>query len=138
MAIIRWSPMLEPFEDMDKFFTDFTPAVSKGFAPAVDIYQDKDNVIVEVPLAGIDPKKVDVSIENDVLTVRGDMEKKTEIDEKNYYRKEIKRGSFYRAVSLPTHVLGDKSRANYENGVLRVEIPKAPEAKPKMIKVDVK
>ncbi|MFC1612863.1 Hsp20/alpha crystallin family protein, partial [Patescibacteria group bacterium] len=124
-------------EDMDKFFTDFMPAVSKGFAPAVDIYQDKDNVIVEVPLAGIDPNKVDVSIDNDVLTIKGDMEKKTEIDEKDYYRKEVKRGSFYRAVPLPTHVIGENTKANYHDGILKVQIPKASESKPKSIKVNI-
>lgn len=138
MAIIKWSPMLEPFDEIDKFFGDFAPAISKGFMPAVDVYQDKDNVIVESPLAGVDPKNIDISIENDVLSIKGDMEKKTEVDEKNYYRKEVKRGSFYRSVSLPTHVLGDNAKADYEKGVLKITIPKASESKPKTIKVNIK
>ncbi|MFH0857001.1 MAG: Hsp20/alpha crystallin family protein [bacterium] len=138
MAIIKWSPMLEPFDEMEKLFSDFPPSIAKGFMPAVDIYQDKDNVYVESPLAGVSPKGIDISIENDVLTMQGDMEKKTEVDEKNYYRKEVRRGSFYRSVSLPTHVIGDKAAANYENGILKITIPKAPEAKPKTIKVNVK
>lgn len=130
--------MLEPFEEMEKLFSEFSPSLTKGFMPAVDIYQDKDNVYVESLLAGVDPKDIDISIENDVLTMQGDMEKKTEVDEKNYYRKEVRRGSFYRSVSLPTHVLGDKADANYENGILKITVPKAPEAKPKTIKVNVK
>ncbi|MFH0853889.1 MAG: Hsp20/alpha crystallin family protein [bacterium] len=138
MAIIKWSPMLEPFEEMDKMISDFMPSLSKGFMPAVDVYQDKDNVYVESPLAGIEPKDIDISIENDVLTMKGEMEKKTEVDEKNYYRKEVRRGEFYRSVSLPTHVVGDKANADYEKGVLKITIPKAPEAKPKTIKVNVK
>lgn len=138
MAIIKWSPMLEPIEEMEKLFSDFAPSLTKGFMPAVDIYQDKDNVYVESPLAGVDPKNIDISIENDVLTMQGSMEKKTEVDEKNYYRKEVKRGSFYRSVSFPAHVLGDKAVANYENGILKITVPKASESKPKTIKVNVK
>lgn len=138
MAIIRWSPMLEPFEEMDKFLEEFRPSLMQGFTPTVDVYQDKDNVIVEAPLAGIDPKKLDISIENDVLLIKGKVEKKTEVDEKNYYRKEVRRGEFYRSVGLPAHVMGEKSKAEYENGVLKITIPKAPEAKPKTIKVNVK
>lgn len=106
-----------------------------GFIPAVDVYQDKDNVIVETQLAGIDPEKVDVSIENDVLIIKGESEKKSEVDEKNYYRKEIRRGSFYRSIPLPTHVLGDKANAEAKDGVLKVVVPKAVEAKPKTIKI---
>jgi len=135
--IIRWTPFLEPFEDMDKFFQDLAPATraTAGFMPAVDVYQDKDNVIVEAQLAGIDPEKVDISIENDVLVVKGESEKKSEVEDKNYYRKEIRRGSFYRSVPLPSHVIGEKASAEARDGVLKVVIPKAAEAKPKTIKI---
>ncbi len=137
MPIIRWSPFPEPFEDMDDWFKQVMPARSAmtNFMPAVDVYQDKDNVIVETQLAGIDPEKVDISIENDVLTVKGESEKKSEVDEKNYYRKEIRQGSFYRSVPLPSHVIGEKAKAEAKDGVLKVTIPKAPETKPKMIKI---
>ncbi len=139
--IIKWSPFLEPFEDMDKMFSEFMPVAGgarAGFMPAVDVYEDKNNVIVETQLAGVDPEKVDISIENDVLVVKGESEKKSEVEEKNYYRKEIRRGSFYRSIPLPTHVLGDKASAAAEDGVLKISIPKAPEAKPKMIKIKTK
>jgi len=138
MAIIKWTPFLEPFEDMDRMFSDFMPALrsdKSGFVPTVDMYEDKNNVVVETQLAGIDPEKVDISIENDVLCIKGMSEKKSEVEEKNYYRKEIRRGSFYRSVPLPTHVLGDKAAASAEDGVLKITIPKAPEAKPKTIKI---
>ena len=137
-GLIRWSPFLEPFEEMEKAFSDFLPTArggQAGFIPAVDMYEDKDNVIVEAQLAGIDPEKVDVSIENDVLTIKGESEKKSEVEEKNYYRQEIRRGSFYRSVPLPIHVLGDAASAVAEAGVLKIIIPKAPEAKPKTIKI---
>jgi len=140
MALIKWTPFLDSFEDMDKMFSEFMPAKQgqAGFVPAVDMYEDKDNVIVETQLAGIDPENVDISIENDVLCIQGKSEKKSEVEDKNYYRKEIRRGSFYRSVPLPTHVLGDKADAIAEDGVLKISIPKAPEAKPKMIKIQTK
>lgn len=140
MALIKWTPFLEPFEEMDKFFSDSWPAVRgrEGFVPAVDMYEDKDNVIIETQLAGIDPEKVSISIENDVLTIKGEGEKKSEVEEKNYYRKEIRRGSFFRSVSLPTHVSGDKAVALAEDGVLKITVPKAPEAKPRTIKIETK
>lgn len=140
MALIKWTPFLEPFEDMDKFIEEF-PALSRrksGFVPAVDMYEDKNSVIVETELVGIDPEKVSISIENDVLCIKGEGEKQSEVDEKNYYRKEIRRGSFYRSIPLPTHVMGDQAEATAEDGVLKIAIPKAPESKPKTIKIKTK
>ncbi len=142
MSLIKWSPFLSEsyFDDMDKVFSDFMPTVraKNGFMPAVDMYEDKDNVIVETQLAGIDPEKIDISIENDVLCIKGEGEKKTEVEEKNYYRKEIRRGSFYRSIPLPTQVLGDQASAIAEEGILKISIPKAPEVKPKSIKIKTK
>lgn len=141
MSLIRWSPFVDSFDEMDKMFNEMWPTTGRGqgnFMPAVDMYEDKENVIVETQLAGIDPEKVDISIENDVLTIKGESEKKTEVEDKNYYRKEIRRGSFYRSVPLPTHVLGDKASAITENGVLKISVPKAPEALPRKIKIETK
>jgi len=132
MPIIKWSPnIFEPFEEMDTMFNSLSPQSNKSFAPAIDMYEDKNNVIVETQLAGVNPEEVDVSIENDVLIIQGKSEKKTEIDEKEYYKKEIIRGSFYRSVQLPTHVLSEKAKAEAVDGVLKITIPKAPEAKNK-------
>jgi HSP20 family protein len=141
MPLIKWTPFLEPFEEMDKMFNDFMPSVTRGqnaFVPAIDMYEDKDNVIIETQLAGIDPEKVSIAIENDVLIIKGESEKKSEVEDKNYYRKEIRRGSFYRSVPLPTHVVGDKASAIAEEGVLKITVPKAPEMKPKTIRIQTK
>ncbi len=142
MALIKWSPFLdmEPFEEMDKWLGDW-PSLRSGrgaFTPAIDMYEEKDSVVVETQLSGIDPDKVDVTIENDVLSIKGESEKKSEIDDKNYYRKEIRRGSFYRSIPLPTHVMGDQAKAVAEDGVLKIMIPKAQEAKPKTVKIETK
>ncbi|MFA7662373.1 MAG: Hsp20/alpha crystallin family protein [Patescibacteria group bacterium] len=139
MPIIKWNP----WDDMDKIFEDFGrfPAVNKkpmDFIPAVNVYQEKNNVVVETSLAGIDPKDVDVSIEDDVLIVKGKSEKKTEVDEKNYYHKEMSFGSFYRSIPLPAHVKGDKAKASFENGILKIEVPKEAEKESKTIKIEVK
>ncbi len=139
--LIKWSPFLEPFEDMDKMLNDFMPSVPRAlqkYMPAIDMYEDTDNVIIETELAGIDPEQVSISIENDVLIIKGESEKKSEVEDKNYYRKEIRRGSFYRSVQLPTHVIGDKASAISEDGVLRISVPKAPEVQPKTIKIETR
>ncbi|KKQ80035.1 MAG: Heat shock protein Hsp20 [Parcubacteria group bacterium GW2011_GWC2_38_7] len=135
--LIPWQPFLEPFENFEKFFNNANKNMPVGISPAVDIYEKGNYIIVETPLAGIDPEKVEVSIENDILTMQGKMEKKTEVEEKNYYRKEISTGSFYRQIPLPKPVLGDKAEASYESGVLKVTVPKAPEKKSKKIAVKV-
>lgn len=130
--LIPWGP----FRDLDRFFEeDFWQG---AFVPAVDIYQDKDHVIVELDAPGIDPEKVDVSVENDVLTVSGSKEVKNEVRKEDYYRKEIRCGSFSRSVILPMAVKGDQAKAEYKKGVLTVTLPKAEEAKSKKINVEVK
>lgn len=132
-GIMRWSPMW----DMDKFFDEgFFPEA--GFAPSIDVRQDKDNVIVETSLPGIDPDKVDISVENDVLTVSGHTEEKKEVKREDYYRKEIREGSFSRSVILPMPVKAEAAEAEYEKGILKISIPKAEEAKPKKISIKAK
>lgn len=141
MSIIKWTPFFPEFEDMEESMKSMLPSVrgnQLGFTPAIDMYEDKENIIVETQLGGINPENIDISIENNILSIKGESEKKSEIDEKNYYRKEIRRGSFYRTVSLPTKVDGDSAKAINEDGILKITIPKAPELKPKTIKIENK
>lgn len=139
MKLVRYSPMMprRMWQDLDEMFEDFaSPSiVNGGFSPAVDIYEEGDNVIVEAPLPGINIENVEVSIENDVLTIEGKTEKKTEVEEKDYYRKEVREGSFHRAIALPTAVSGDKAEASYEHGVLKITAPKAAQAKKNTISI---
>lgn len=135
MTLIKWTPLFE--QEMDKFFDDWKAPVMKGFTPAIDVYETADAVVVETALAGVSPSHVEVAIENDILTIKGEVKRESEVDEKNYYRREIRTGSFFRSVALPTHVVGDKAEAKAEGGILKITVPKAPEAKPKMIKVTV-
>lgn len=139
MSLIRWSPLSpffdqQPFEAMEKFFDEVRGgnALSashgaNGLIPPVDMYETDTAVVVEMPMPGIDAKKLDISIENGILSVKGTHERKTEIDEKNYYRKEVRYGSVFRQIPLPAKVLANKTEALYENGVLKLTIPKTGE-----------
>lgn len=142
MSIIKYNPFNEIDNLWDDFFNDskFVPVVPKSISmmPPMDVYDDKDNVYVDVALSGVDPKDVNIEIENGVLCVNGNVEKKTEIDDKNYYKKEIRRSAFSRKVALPADVNGEKAEAKFENGVLKISIPKKEEAKPKKIEVKIK
>jgi len=138
MDIIKWSP----FRDVDKFFEEdffpMIPAISKKAVPSMDIYQTKNDVVAEVSLAGIDPKDVKVTIENDILTVKGERKEKKETKEKDYYCKEIRAGSFMRSVSLPVHVKGDKAQAESKDGILKITVPKTEKKIVKEIPIKVK
>ncbi|MEK7496613.1 MAG: Hsp20/alpha crystallin family protein [Patescibacteria group bacterium] len=140
MSLIRFRQMWPSLQNLDNWFDEsgVNSFNLSNFVPALDIYQTSDEVIVETPLPGIDPAKVNISIENDVLTIEGHSEQKTEVDEKNYYRKEIRAGSFHRSAALPTAVNGDKAQATYEKGILKVIIPKEERAKPKTVKIQIK
>jgi len=104
----------------------------------LDIYQDNSNVIVETPLAGVNPEDVKISIENDVLTIEGKSEQKSEVDDKNYYRKEVRYGTFHRSVALPVSVNSDKAMAEYDNGLLKIIVPKEERVQAKEVKIDIK
>ena len=126
------SPVM--FQNMDEMFNNF-PGMMTDMSLPLDMYEKDNNIIVEAPLPGIDPNQVQISIENDVLSIEGAMEKKTEVDEKEYYRKEVRSGSFHRAVALPSSVAGDQAEASYNDGVLKIVVPKAAAAQKKTIKV---
>jgi len=137
MSIIRLNPMfnlLDEFEDfggMSKISN-----LMKNFVPALDVYDDGKNVVVVTPLAGIRPEDVNVSVEKGVLTLTGENKKEHEVDDKNYYRKEIRSGSFFRQVALPTAVNETQVKAEFEDGVLKITCPKIESAKVK--KIDIK
>ena len=139
MAIIPF----EPFRDMDKFFEedwDFLPVVPfRGVKiPEVDIYQTDKDVIVEMPLAGVKPEDVDITVEDNILTAKGKIKEEKEEKKKNYYKKEIRKGSFERSVTLPVEIKREKASAKSENGMLIITLPKVKVEKPKRIQVKIK
>ncbi|MEK7065111.1 MAG: Hsp20/alpha crystallin family protein [Patescibacteria group bacterium] len=105
--------------------------------PAMDVYETEKAVVVETALPGINPNEVKVSVEKGVLTVTGESKKEHEVDDKNYYRKEMRSGSFFRQVALPAPVLEDKVEAMFEDGLLKITCPKSTQTAVKKINVKV-
>ncbi len=134
--LIKWSPM-DIFDDLDRAGDDWLPMMRmpRVMTPAVDVYEDANNVVVEAPLVGIKPADVSIEIEDNILKISGKSEHTTEVDDKNYFRREIRSGAFYRAVALPKSVVGDKAAAAYKDGILKITVPKAEAAKPKKITI---
>ena len=108
-----------------------------NFAPPVDVYEDEHNITLKIEVPGIDEKDIDVSIENNTLTVRGERTLEKEEKEENFQRVERQYGSFTRSFTLPNSVDPEQVSADYNKGVLKIRIAKKAEAKPKQIKVNV-
>lgn len=135
MSIIKWVPDSDPM-DVEKWF--FGEAPMRAMTPAVDVYEKDGAVVVEAPIPGFDPEKVNIQFEDGVLMISGESEKRKEVDDKNYYRKEVRTGKFARSVSLPVAVDSERAEAEYHNGVLKITVPKMEEKKAKSIKINVK
>jgi HSP20 family protein len=113
------------------------PAESIGWTPACDVFEDNDEVVIRAALAGVDPKEVEIRVENGVLTLRGERKVEKEVQKDNLHRVEMAYGFFTRAFALPTTVDPEKVHAESKHGVLAVHLPKRAEAKPRAIEVRV-
>ena len=107
------------------------------WAPAVDIYETEHELVVKADLPDIKPEELDIRVENNILTIRGERKFEKKVNEDNYLRVERSYGSFSRSFSLANTVNAEAIQADYKNGVLTLSIPKREEAKPKQIKVHV-
>ena len=144
--LTRWEPVREMMtlrEAMDRLFDDaFTRPINLrdgGWsAPAVDMYQTDDEVVVKVALPGFKADEVQINVTGDVLTLRGELKREQEEKDKAWHIREHRWGSFERSVALPTQVKADRANADFENGILTITLPKAEEVKPKMISVKAK
>jgi HSP20 family protein len=108
-----------------------------SWAPAVDIYETEHELVVKADLPEVDPKDLDIRVENNILTIRGERKFEKKVNEENYLRVERAYGSFSRSFSLANTVNSEAIKADYQNGALTLTIPKREEAKPKQIKVNV-
>jgi HSP20 family protein len=106
-------------------------------APALDVYEEKDDLVIKAELPGMEKDNVEVSLTDHTLTIKGEKKKEDEVKEEKYYRSERSYGSFVRSLQLPTDVQADKIKASFKNGILEVRLPKTEEAKTKEIKVKV-
>lgn len=139
-------------EDLDKWFDEewpdiweragrWLPRISRGLfvrAPKVNISEDNGNVVVEAELPGVDPKDIDVEVKENMVKVEAKVEEKKEEKKKGYYRQEMSSGYYKRIIPLPVDVVESKADASYENGVLKIVIPKVKSTKEAEKKVKVK
>ncbi|MGA8013603.1 MAG: Hsp20/alpha crystallin family protein [Candidatus Acidiferrales bacterium] len=129
-------------EQVNRLFDTSFPGRSDNsalttWAPAVDIYETENELVVKADLPDINEKDLDVRIENNTLTIRGERKFEKKVTEDNYLRVERTYGSFSRSFSLPNTVNSEAIKADYKNGVLTIELPKRAESKPKQVKVNV-
>ncbi len=123
-----------------RFFEDFFPSDWKGSAPralrpAMDVEEDENHITVKTELAGVPKDDVNITIEDGVLTITGEKRSDRETKDKNYHLVERSFGAFHRSLTLPSGVDADKAAATFEDGVLKIEIPKSEAAKPKKLEI---
>jgi HSP20 family protein len=134
--------MMNLREAMDRLFDDaFTRPISMSggsIFPAIDLYQNENEVVVKASLPGLKAEDVQISITADVLTLRGEFNEETEQERKTYHLRKNRFGEFERQLMLPTDVQTDKANDDFENGVLTIVLPKAETVKPKTISIKAK
>src|SRR5690242_8920145 len=145
MTITRWDPFREIStlqQQVNRLFNDqFTgrseEALGTNFVPPVDVYEDEHGITLKMEVPGIDEKDIDIRLENNTLTVRGERKFEKEEKEENFQRVERRYGTFTRSFSLPNTVDTENVTADYDKGVLALKLVKRAEAKPKQIKVNI-
>ncbi len=148
MAITRWDPFrdfLSIQEEIAKMFEKAfgTPrslaklTAEEGWIPTIDVYEKDKEVIVKAELPGLTAKDVDVSVDEEALTIKGERKFEEEVKEENFYRLERRYGNFQRVIPFPTPIVVDKVKASFKDGILEVRLPKLEEAKPKKVKVKI-
>ncbi len=145
MSIIKYDPFRELRglqDEMNRIFNSNYPTrftqeemASGGWAPSVDIYESEGEIVLEAELPGMNREDFEVSIENNVITLKGERRFEKNEESENYHRVERAYGSFTRSFSLPRTVSAENTKADFNNGILRVSLPKKEEAKARKIEV---
>jgi HSP20 family protein len=150
MALVKWEPFrdLMTFQDrVNRLFNDVVSqphyldterGVVRDWIPAVDIFENVDEILIKTELPGMDMKDIEVKVEDHTLTLKGERHLEEEAKRENYHRVERVYGTFHRSFSLPSFVDAEKIRASYDLGILIVALPKKEETRPRNIKIDVK
>jgi len=147
MAIVKYNPFKELRTMQDQMNRMLDMAWNREFGeelkegvwqPPVDIYEDEQSVVIKAEVPDVDQKDIEVRIENNTLTLRGERKHSSEIKKENYYRVERYFGQFQRSFSLPQSINQDKVQATCERGILTITLPKREEVNPKQISVEVK
>jgi HSP20 family protein len=146
MELIRWNPrreLLGLHNTINRMFDNFiSPTVRGdealsvwGWNPVVDIYENEENIVITAELPGVDKKDMTVDVKGRVLTLKGERSTDNEVKEDNYYRQERCYGKFERCFTLPVEIAPEKIKADYKDGVLKIDIPKTEESKPKQVSI---
>lgn len=145
MAIIRWDPyrdLVTLREKMNRLFEDTVSGQSESrelsgssWTPAVDIYETEHEIVLSAEVPGIDEKDIEIKLEDNTLTLRGERKFEKETQEENFHRIERAYGSFFRSFSLPHYIEQAKIKAEHEHGVLKVVLPKKSESKPRKVTI---
>lgn len=146
-GLTRWTPSAELFRDrfsrlFDQAFSDYRPTFESGedvssrnWLPAVDISETDEALLLYAELPGMTKEDVDITLENNLLSIRGERKFEKDVKKENFHRIERTFGSFARSFTLPSNVRSDEVKASFADGVLQIEIPKAEEAKPRKIAI---
>ncbi|HEX5939408.1 MAG TPA: Hsp20/alpha crystallin family protein [Dehalococcoidia bacterium] len=141
--VVRW----EPFRDLVTLRSAMDDLFEKSFVPfrglgengeayfPIDLSENAEEVTVRAQLPGLRSEDVEISVDGNVLTIKGQSQEETSSEGENWHRREIRRGSFARSLSLPAEVDADKAQAGFDSGVLTLRLPKREEAKPKRIEI---
>jgi len=144
MKIVRWNPQINRmryFNEFERFLERqmdmprWEPAVNLSLP--VDVVEDEDGFVVKASVPGINPDDVEITFEEDVLSIKGEVAEKSESEEENYHIRERRSGSFGRSIRFPVEINAEEVEATYENGVLTLNVPKVEEVKPKRIEIKV-
>jgi len=142
----RWDPfreMLSIRNNMDRMFDSALAGSPDRWQPmawdlALDVVESKDEFLVKASVPGINPDDLEITYNNNILTIKGELKEENEVEEAQYHLRERRYGSFARSLTLPTGIEANKIEANYEAGVLKLRLPKAEEVKPKKIAIQTK
>lgn len=146
-GIVRWDPVREMVslrDAMNRLFEDSFVRPASWLAPfdggqlAVDVIESTDEITVKASVPGVKPEDIDISLSGEMLTIKGETKAEQKSEGRNFIRQERRYGAFERTLSLPTPVIADKTKAEFENGELTLTLPKAEAAKPKTIRIKAK
>jgi HSP20 family protein len=142
--VVRW----EPFRDLVTLRSAMDDLFEKSFVPfrgladggdgayfPIDLCENADEVTVRAQLPGMRPDDVDISVDGNILTIKGQTQEETTSEDDTWHRREIRRGAFARSLSLPAEVDAERAQAGFDNGLLTLRLPKREEAKPKRIQI---